>query len=114
MVDPPTAAPGLSGKWRADVGNGYFLLNLQPVKVSEMDVQVGGTWEDHRASSPSTGVISSGKYSDKKLSLQITFESVKVPLTFEGSLAADGTISGTWEWKVPTGGTSGVVFRKQP
>jgi hypothetical protein len=114
----PPPAPNIAGRWRGvlgggAIGRGSFEMDLRPLIgcTSAGVCPWGGTFEDLRGT-PTTGRISRGTFDGRTLHIEVDFAPVLVTLTFDGTLEADGTLSGTWSDSVGQGGT--IVFHKQP
>jgi hypothetical protein len=114
---PPTAAPerGISGRWRGQVDNGAFLIELEPrIGCSETQCAYGGTFEDTRENV--RGEIN-GQFDGSALTLNVEgAQPGDVTWNFEGQVTADGTeIVGQWSEArggVPSLQRGSVAFRR--
>lgn len=97
---PPTREPqsSINGRWRGEVDNGAFVIELEPrIGCSETQCAYGGTFEDNRNGEVVRGQLN-GQYDGRSLSLNVEGgEPGSVTWNFEGEVTADGNeIAGQW------------------
>lgn len=97
---PPTEEPQrptIAGRWRGDIDNGFFIINLEPRIGCTIDSCAwGGAWEDHRGEEIVTGELN-GQLSGDSLTLRMEGgQPGDVTWTFEGQVQSDNAISGNW------------------
>ncbi len=117
---PPTRSPqeGIAGRWRGDVDNGFFIINLEPrIGCSETSCVWGGTFEDHREGEVVQGEIN-GQLSGSSLTLSVSGgQPGDVSWNFEGDVTANGQeIVGQWSQAragIPSLQRGSVAFRRE-
>jgi hypothetical protein len=121
MAPPPTREPErptLAGRWRGNVDDGFFVIELEPrIGCSETQCAYGGTFEDHRNNEIVRGQIN-GQFDGANLTLSVEgAEPGNVTWNFQGQVTAGGEeIAGQWSEAragVPSLQRGTVSFRKE-
>lgn len=121
VAPPPTREPErptVAGRWRGNVDNGFFVIELEPrIGCSETQCAYGGTFEDHRGEEIVRGEIN-GQFDGTSLTLSVEgAEPGNVTWNFEGQLTAGGEeIAGQWSEAragVPSLQRGTVAFRRE-
>lgn len=115
---PPTQQPqqGIAGRWRGEIDNGAFIIELEPrIGCSQTQCAYGGTWRDTR--DDVRGEIN-GQYDGRNLTLSVQgAQPGDVTWNFEGQVTANGTeIVGHWSEAragMPSLQQGQVTFRRE-
>lgn len=119
--EPPTREPerpSIAGRWRGEVDNGFFIIELESrIGCSEFSCAWGGTFEDHRGGELVRGGLN-GQLNGDSLSLNVEgAQPGDVTWSFNGSVTAGGQeIVGEWtESRAGLGSLQrgSVAFRRQ-
>lgn len=108
--------PTIQGRWRGDVDNGAFIIDLQPrIGCSETQCAYGGSFEDTRENV--RGELN-GQYDGNNLSLSVEgAQPGDVSWNFEGRVTGDGSaIEGQWSESragVPSLQRGSVTFTRE-
>ncbi len=115
---PSPEQPTIAGRWRGNVDNGFFILELEPrIGCSINECAYGGRFEDHRNNEIVRGEIN-GQFDGRNLTLSVEGgEPGNVTWNFEGQVTANGTeIAGQWSEAragIPSLQRGTVAFRRE-